>query len=477
MTLRQILLILRARYKSALVLFLVVTAATLAVSLRAPLRYVSTASVLVDIRASDPLTAMIMPGSLLTQVDLITSDRVARRVVKVLALDEDPAAKDLWPSGASSGNTIENWLAKFLRTERAPASGGTIEEFLVSLLQRNLTVTPGRESNVIAIAFRSGNPDFAAAAANAYAQAYIDTVIEMKVEPARQYAAWFEGQAKELRQSVEDAHTRLAKYQQSKGIVERQEQLDFESAKLRELSSQLTIVQALTNDSRSKQRSGAETLPEIMGNPVITGLKSDIARREATLQETAVNLGKNHPQYQRMESEIASLKQKLEAETQNITRSYTTASMVGQSNETELKQAIELQKAKLLALKNKRYELDALQRDADAATRAYETVINRLNQVTLEGEATRANVSLLASAMVPREPSSPKPLRIMVFIALALGAAIGIGTVFLLELFDRRIRSTDDLAEMMQVPVLGIIIRGKTHGRLHSAPKALLTIK
>jgi uncharacterized protein involved in exopolysaccharide biosynthesis len=179
-----------------------------------------------------------------------------------------------------------------------------------------------------------------------------------------------------------------------------------------------------------------------------------------------VNLGKNHPQYQRMESEVAALKQRLEEETRHVASSYSTASNVGQSKESELKAAIEAQKQKLLTLRSRRDELEVLQRDVDAATRSYEAIANRFNQTTLESQSNRTNVSWLTPALPPREPSFPKPPRVMLLISIAIGIAVAVGAAYVAEVFDRRIRSADDLAEMLQLPVLGVIDGVKTRGRL-----------
>ena len=289
----QFLLILRARYKIALVTLLLTVAVAMAVSLNLPKQYTATASVLVDVKSPDPIAAMLMPSNLSTQVDIINSTRVARTVVKMLRLDESPAVKQQWTEATKGMGKLEVWLG--------------------DLLLRGLQASPSRDSNIITISYKGADPGFAAAVANAFAQAYIDTTVELKVEPARQYALWFGEQGKSLRENLEKTQTRLSAYQQEKGIVARDEQLDNEMAKLNELSSQLTMVQAQTNDARSKQKSGAavDTLPELLQNSLISGLKSDIARQEAKLQEAAVNLDKNHPLFQRMQSEIAALKQKL----------------------------------------------------------------------------------------------------------------------------------------------------------------------
>ena len=68
--------------------------------------------------------------------------------------------------------------------------------WLAELLQKKLEVKPARESNVINIAYTGGDPDFAAAVANAFAQAYLDVNLDLKLAPARQYAAFFEEQTK-----------------------------------------------------------------------------------------------------------------------------------------------------------------------------------------------------------------------------------------------------------------------------------------
>ena len=100
--------------------------------------------------------------------------------------------------------------------------------------------------------------------------------------------------------------------------------MDSEASKLGELTSQLVRVQAETNDARSKQKSGSagDVLPEVMGDSVVAGLRSEISKQEARLQEAGLNLGVNHPQYLRMQSEVAALKQKLETETRHVTSSF-----------------------------------------------------------------------------------------------------------------------------------------------------------
>ena len=448
MSLQQFLLILRARYKIILLVLLTTVAATVAASLLLPAQYTATATVVVDVKSPDPiagimLPALIMPGYMATQVDIINSDRVALKVVRMLKLDQSPQAKEQWLDDTEGKGKIEIWLA--------------------AVLQQKLDVKPSRESNVISINYKAVEPIFAAAVANAFAKAYLDTNIELKVEPARQYAEWFGAQGASLRDNLEKAQRSLSDYQQQHGIVANDERLDSETYKLNELSTQLTIVQGQTNDVRSKQRSGgaSDTLPEVMQNALIMNLKSQIAALEGKLQDLAGNVGRNHPQYQRQEAEIASLKQKLEVETRQIISGFSTSSAVGKDKESELRSAIEAQKHKLLQLKRERDELAVLMRDVDAAQKAYELVTQRFNQTSLESQSTQTNVSVLTPATEPIEPSFPK-LLLNIAISIFLGILLGVGAAFILEMLDQRVRSADDLSAMLGLSVLGVI--SKTNG-------------
>src|ERR1700710_732335 len=107
---RQLLLIFRARYKVALLLLILTVAISVVVTLKTPAQYTATASVLVDVRANDPLSAMIMPSSLATQMDIITSDRVASKVMKQLKMTEDAELKEQWMLATGGDMPFEEWI-------------------------------------------------------------------------------------------------------------------------------------------------------------------------------------------------------------------------------------------------------------------------------------------------------------------------------------------------------------------------------
>ncbi|MGH8762726.1 MAG: chain length determinant protein EpsF [Nitrosospira sp.] len=443
MTFQQFLLILRVRYKVVISTLLFTVIITLVVSLLLPKEYTANTAVVVDVRSPDPVAGMVLPGLMgpgymATQADIVNSDRVAQHVVKMLRMDENPVIREQWMDATGGEGELTVWLA--------------------DLLKKQLDVRPSRESNVINIRFSGADPGFAAGVANAFAQAYIDVNLGLKVEPARQYATWFDDQTKVLRDKLEKTQQALSAYQQKTGIVATDERLDYEIAKLNELSTQLTIVQGQTSDSSSKRKSAgnSETLPEVMQSPLINSLKADIARLDAKLQESNINLGKNHPQTQRAQTELASLRSKLASETKQIHDSIGTSYQVGKQREEELLEAMEVQKKRVLELNRQRDQVSVLQRDVEAAQRNFEAVSQRSAQTRLESHSVQTNIAMLNPASVPTEHSRPRILFNMV-ISIFVGTLLGVAIALILELGNRRVRSAQDLLEAIDLPVLATI--------------------
>jgi chain length determinant protein EpsF len=442
MTLQQFLLILRARYRVALLAFAVTVATTLIVSLMLPKQYTASAAIVVDVKSPDAVSGLLLqgmmaPGYMATQIDIINSDRVAKAVVKLLRMDESAVIKQQWQEATEGKGQMIDWLA--------------------NLLQKKLDVKPSRESNVISINYTGADPDFTAAVANAFAQAYIDVNLDLRLAPARQYATFFDAQTKAARDKLELAQKALSAYQQKNGITSVDERLDFETARLNETSSQLTGIEGQTTDSQSKRSNArSDTVAEVMQSSLVNGLKMDIARVEAKLTESSVNLGKNHPQTQRTESELATLKTQLEAETRKITSSIETTYQVGKQREKQLKSALSSQKRKVLKINKQRDELNVLRRDIESAQRAFEMVSQRASQTNIESQTNQTNIAVLNPASAPTEPSKPRVF-LNVLVSIFLGTLLGVGLALMLELTQRYVRSAQDLAEALELPVLGSI--------------------
>ena len=473
MSFTQVLFILRARRRIAFDILGTVTLIALALGLFLPRQYTAVASVVIDTKI-DPLAVAGDTGDFLssyvsTQADIIASVRVAQRAVKAVKLDQVPRLQKKWRSATDGTGDITVWLAEYLLGKKVVVSPGGQNG------QNKAPQTNVINSNVINISVTWSDPQTAAALANAFAQAAIDTNIGLKIEPAKQYAAWFDERSRMARADLEAKQKRLSDYQSASGIIATDEKLDVENARLTELSTQLVEIQGLLQDSQSRQRQTGgnnESLPEVLQSPVIAKLKDDLSAAEAKQADTAGLLGKNHPDYQAAAAEVSGLRDRIAQESTKIAGSLGSNTQINLRREHDVRLALEQQKKRVLQLKHEHDEASVLENEVTTAQRDLDAVTQRFAQSSLESETHGTNMVLLTTATEPFEPSFPKPL-LMLLAGIFLGSVLGAATALVLELKDPRLRDDRQLVQLSGVPILVTIgcMKGQSLGRNSTQPR------
>lgn len=442
MKLTQLFRIFWARRMLAFTVLCTIVGAVLAVSLLLPKTYIAKSSVVVSSKNVDPITgAQVAPQQLInyvsTQINVIGSRNVAFKVIDALHLVD-----------ASVGN------------------GPDARERIADKLLKKLEVIPTRDSGVISIGYGSANPDVAALIANAFARAYIEVSLELTQDPARRQSAWFDEQIQGLRKTLESAQARLSEAQRARSIVGTDEKLDIENAKLNDLNTQLGVAQArmyeaqnrLTQVNKAGDDSHLQQQPEILGNPLVQNLKAELVRAQGKLADISEKYGRNHPQYQSAQAEIAALQEKIGREVSTTRGSIGQSAQIAQRQVSELQAALDEQKKHIFGLKEEHDEVSVLNREVENAQRAYDTSLQRASQVRMESQMNQTNIAVLDAAVTPRWPDHPK-VTLNLALALILGSMLAAGAALATELIDRRVRCSADLEELGGLVVLAEIPR------------------
>ena len=444
---------LRARWRLFGVVLGITVVTAAVVSLLLPKTYRATASILVDHKSEQSLNStalhpLLQPHErthyMQTQMDIIGSEKVARKVVSDLKLASSPAVQKAYADKLAGGGAIEDWLVE-------------------SLLQSLKVDTT--QSSVVHVSYTSGDRVLTAQIANAFAKAYVDTMLELRVGPTRQAAAWFDEQWKSLRTNLEGAQGKLTEYHKKKGIVSADERLDVENARLAELSVQAVKTQDQTFDLRAREqqardklnRGGSlEDLPEVLASSHIQKLRADLVQGEVKLQELSSQYGRNYPQYQRVEAENRILRSKIYAEMKTVVAGVESSARQSARRESDLNNAIQVQRSRLLELKVDRNELMVLTRDVESAQRAYDIALQRAVTSQVESRASQPDVIVLDPATPPIKPYRPR-ITLNVALAGVVGSMLGAGLVVLLEVLERRVRRREDLENALNTPLLGVL--------------------
>jgi polysaccharide biosynthesis transport protein len=447
MNLSQLVLVLKARYKMILLVAIITLLTASLVSLLFPKSYKAATTVILNYKGVDPVTGMampaqLMPGYMATQVDIIQSKNVTLDVIKKLHLAE----------------------VKSLQQQFAQATEGKqadINQWLADLLQQKLSILPSKESSVISIGYKGVDPVFAATMANAFAESYINLSLKLKIDPAIKASHYLSEQTKVLRENVQQAQNKLAEYQQKHGLTSIQEAYDVETSKLRDLSSQYSLMQSQSIEANSRRNDATKNMsdsPDVVQNPIVQNLRMNLSTAESKLAEMGQRYSKNHPMYIASEAEVNKLRSQLNTEIDRTVVSLSNNANINSQRLGDVKAQLEKQKQRVLELNRSRSDLLILEREVQSAQNALESVNNRFSQTALEGQSNQGDISVLETAVPPIEPSNPSLWLIAPF-SVIIGALLGCLFALLAEMLDRRIRSKDDILALGEIPVFEYSIK------------------
>jgi uncharacterized protein involved in exopolysaccharide biosynthesis len=353
--------------------------------------------------------------------------------------------------------------------------GAKFRYWLAEFLQAYTTIEPSREGKTVTLSYEAGDPELAAHIAETFAVAYIQENLNLRVDPAKRNAAWFNERIQVLRDNLAESQSRLAEYKRNAQVISTDARLDLEAQRLEALTTQLLNAKGEVVSLQSRQRqleqdlaegqAAASSFPEILENALIQKYKVDLAERVAELDELKPKVSKNHPGYQRAVKAVTNIRQEIAKEVQNVIGSMDSSLKVARQREAEIEAALEEQKQKVLALRSKYDAISVLEQEVQSNQQAFEQALSRFEQADLEAQATQTNISILNHAIPPSRPSGPKT-RLNLIIAFVVGLLLGSVGALVVEWSDRRVRSRADIENYLGVAVIGEIYKGTVSRRI-----------
>jgi capsular exopolysaccharide synthesis family protein len=366
----------------------------------------------------------------------------------------------------------------------------------VQALQRATTVEAIKDTDLIRIGVRLGDPRLAASAANTLASLYVREAMRRRGERTGGVLEFVRGQSqlvgarlareeeglKRLRQamslvSVEEGQKVLltARAQARDSLEKARAQLKQAQARVATLRRELSRQPSTTVSARVESRS-----------PVLELLQGRLADTRVRLASRLQELGEAHPEVKSLREELQQIERQLEAEQKRVVSSETKApNPVHQSVATELTRA----EADLSAATAAEKTLSDILSAYDQAARewpskelAYERLARaieidrdmhkRLLVEAQDAEIARAgelrnldrSIRIVQRAAVPTNPVRPKMLFTLV-LALVVGLVLGSSLAVLHEGLSRIVYAEEDAKWYLNRPVLGTISLGRNPPR------------
>jgi polysaccharide biosynthesis transport protein len=399
----------------------------------APREYTAVTQILIDptdLRTvgSDANANLMSDAALLqveSQVHVLTSDAVLRRVVSAEHLDRDPE----FVRGPSMLSVL--------------LGGGTpeVDRSLAALneLARRVKVKRADRTYVVEIDVASRDPEKAARIANAITQAYLEQQTEIRSNAARRVSQTLSARLNELKESVRTAEDKVEAFRASNNLIGANGQL-VSDQQLSDMNNQLSAARARTAEAkarldqveqvqRSKDESGA--FPDALQSPTISALRSqyaEIMRREA---EQTATLGSLHPAVIDIHAQAERLHRMIAAEVDRAAVGARTQYESAKLAEQTLSNNLDALKRTTVNSNAAMVELRELERNAQASRDIYQTFLVRAREAGEQAQLDTKNIHVLSPADLPLKRSWPPPTSILAFVALLAGLAAGTGIVLM----------------------------------------------
>ena len=399
-----------------------------------------------------------------TQYELLQSRGLAERVVKSLDLMEDPGFNP-GRREASAGATAEDDEA--------------VLGSLANQVRGGLSVEPVRNTQLVQIHFQASTPDFAAKAANGFAEAFIDMGVEDRFASAGKASTFITSQIETLKQEIQDKETQLQAFSRRTDIVTLDPGANVTLQRLEALNSQVMEArkQRIERESQYREIAGRpkEALADsLAGGGVVSDQRGQLLALEREYETKLKTYKPDFPDMITLKAEIEKARQSLkEVVNEQVDKArsgafgdYQTALRQEQALQSELDrlkgEAID-QNSAAVTYTNLKVEIEARR-----------TLLNELlkkqseTEVAVRLQDTReSNVRIIDKALVPGGAFRPS-LRQDVSYGLLLGLLFGVGCAVLIEVLDRTVKAPEEIERRLGLPTLAVIQdlseSGKTYG-------------
>lgn len=475
--------VLKKRRQIALTFFALVVALVAVYSLVATPVYEGTVQLLADnernqtLNFTEGLGAIIQSNDMAeyfnTQKTIISSRNFADRVVRKLQLDKNPYFKDRKAKNsggmvASVSSTIRSMLpAKAKPTALFPEYKfrEELDPSLTDMVLDATTLKIGNKSNILTINFTATNPTVAAIMANGIAETYLEHNLDIKVKPYRDAAEWLSSRLVESRAKVGESETMLQRYKEGTGVTSFETKESVISQRLQELMTQQVQAEGKRHETEIKYRQMLSvinkpelltTVPDIMSNLVIQGLRSEELTLRRQISELSEKFGEKHPQIIKARSQLDMVKRNINLEARKMLNVVKAEYEVALNRENSTRREIEGQKQQVLGLSRKAIDFNVIAGESGSNKQFYELLLKKLQEASLSGGMSVSSIQIIDTAVVPDSPIKPQRAKNLL-LGLLVGMFGGISLAFFLEYMDDTIKTAEDVDRFLQLPLLDIV--------------------
>lgn len=396
-----------------------------------------------------------------TQYGLLESRSLSERVAAQLRLIDDPKFYKLF-------DVAEDGPAFQLVNGRFPANGRAARQRVAGkVLRDHLTIAPTRMSRLVSIQFTSPDADFSAKVANAWAENFIQTNLERKVQATSYGRNLLQRQLGQQKERLDESQRQLVGYASRERIINLPSQQgpggsnserSIVADDLASLNTALAQATAdrIAADARYREAGRAGASSEALRNQALNGLRQRRAELSADYQRLMTQFEPGYPAARAIQSQIEQIDRSIGNEERRVASSFEADYRGALERERGLQRRVEQLKGNYLDLRRRSIQYNIYQQEVDTNRALYEGLLQRVKEIGVANGVGVNNISIVDLADPPQKPSSP---RLFVNLLLSLLAGLGLGAILALALeqMDEAIADPEEIERQLGLPLLGSV--------------------
>lgn len=405
-----------------------------------------------------------------TQVEILKSDELARKVIQKLQLTQHP---DFDPRQLDPGFVTKT--IKSIVGEGEPLTEDAILKSVTGKFKDGLQVELLRNSHIARISFTAYDKALAARVPNAVAETFIDSDLEARVAMTQKATEWLQERMVELRSKLDAAERNLQEFRDRERIVDTKglamagstRQLEeltrslVESrAKRAELESALSVAKQV---AAGKLEASYETVPAVLRDPLVQRLKEVEGEAERRLNEAGQRYGPQHPTMIKAVADFEAAKQNTRRQVGIVVAGMAKEFEQARANEMSIERALGQIKGDIQGYNRKEFQLGVLEREVAQNRNLFDMFVGRLKETSATSDVKSTIARVVDPATVPSVPHAPRK-GLVVGLAAVTTLLLAAMLALLLDRLNNTLNSTGSVEQRLGVPALGVLqlIKGIT---------------
>ena len=345
-------------------------------------------------------------------------------------------------------------------------------------IKGKVATAPFKDTEIMQLTVRANTAEKAQKANSLIVEGFLNRLTELSRDQQKATRGFIEERTATAKKELKDAEDKLTEYKKANDIIAPDDAVKLATEKMGmvdKLNAENRVALATANArlaSTNAQLNGEAA--SIADNKSIQLYNTQLAQLEGERISYLDKYTAQHPKVQQVEQEIANLKKKINSEInkvaslqapsdnpvhqQLLAAKFTSEAeaSVAQSNLVKLHQIDNDNKEDIRNLSDKEQEFVSLMRDVNVANEIYVMLAKRLEEAKVAEASVATEVQVVDTATLPTAPVAPKKAMTLLLAAL-LGILASSGFVVVRELLNRTIKNSDDVANYLDLPVLGSV--------------------